>query len=144
MNPFFSLVLPLALALPAAAQTSCTAPISGNGCGGVLTITFSPEGKSGNQRIDILGSNLQPAALGLMVWGYNPTSVPLGGGCELLVEFAWGHLIQTNDLGEWGWSRVWPASSMPGYYYIQLGSFVEGPAGDLTFRVSDARRAECH
>lgn len=144
MNTLSSLLLPLAFAVPLAAQTtSCSAPLLGLGCGATLDITFTPEGTSGNQRIDLAAHGLHPNAIGVMVWGQTGINLPLGAGCTMWTDFLWGHLIQTDALGDWSWSRVWPASSMPGYYHIQFGSFVIDANGSLEIRAADARTAQC-
>ena len=57
-----------------------------------------------------------------MIWGVTPTSIPIGN-CSILTEFVWGHTILANGAGQYDWSRSWPASVMPGFYYIQIGNF---------------------
>lgn len=122
---------------------TCSSSLHGLGCGATLDVTFTPVGGGGNHRIDVLGGGMHPDSFGLMVWGVVPTNIPLGNGCALLTEFSWGHLINVDALGEWSWSRSWPASASGLSYYIQLGSFVfDGPNG-FEVRVSDAKRAEC-
>jgi hypothetical protein len=136
----FALSLSLGTALLAQGPT-CSTSLLGLGCAGQLDITFTPVGGAGNHRIDVAVSGLQADAWGVMVWGITPTNIPLGPGCSLLTEFAWGHVIKTDEFGEWSWSRSWPASVI-GYYYIQIGTLVPDSTG-LNIRVSDCKRAEC-
>lgn len=143
MNLIAPFVLSFTLGASLLAQgLTCTSTLTGLGCGGSLDITFTPVGQAGNQDMTLNASGLHPDAFGLMVWGVVPINVPLGAGCSLLTDFVWGHTIQTDSLGEWSWSRTWPASS-PGFYYIQFGSFVLDPSNNLELRVSDCKRAQC-
>lgn len=137
------LVASLVLGAAAMAQSPCSATFAGAGCGGALDITFTPQGGSGNQRIDIRATGLLPDTHGIMVWGANQANIPLGSGCNLLVEFAWGHTILTNSLGEFQWSRSWPASAMPGHYYIQIGSFGFDASNNFVIVGTDAKLAAC-
>jgi hypothetical protein len=144
MNSLLRVLVVSAFAGVAAAQGPCSSTVVGTGCGGVLDITFTAQGNAGNQRIDVAASNLQPNTIGVMAWGYQPANISLGGGCSLLVDFAWGHLIQLDAQGAWNWSRVWPASAMPGSYYIQLGSLVFDNSGGFTAVVTDSKLAQCN
>lgn len=141
MRSFLALALSLSSGTALLAQgLTCSTSLMGLGCGGQLAITFTPFG-GGNQRIDVAASHLQPDAWGVMVWGVVPTNVVLGPGCVMLTEFSWGHVVKTDQFGEWSWSRSWPGS-VPGYYYIQIGSLVPDSTG-LNVVVSDCKRAEC-
>jgi hypothetical protein len=132
-------VLALGTSLLAQGPT-CSSSLIGLGCGAQLTVTFTPQGGAGNHTIEVAGTGMHPDSFGLMVWGQTPVNIPLGGGCTLWTEFAWGHLINVDSLGEWSWSRTWPAWAL-GYFDIQLGSFLFDPTFEV--RVSNAERAVC-
>ena len=69
--------------------------------------------------------------------------MPLGGGCNLYMDYVWGHTFQTGPLGDFNWSRTWPAGAMPQTYLIQFGSVEFLPDGQLNLRASNAMRAAC-
>lgn len=143
MKAFFTTLLPLACALPLAAQSFvCSATQSAPGCGPSLDVSFRPIGTAGNQQLTLAATGLHGASHGLMVWGTTPINVPLGNGCSLLTDFLWGHLFMTDDTGFWTWSRSWPAS-VTGQFYMQVGSFQIDPFGALDIRASDCQFAVC-
>lgn len=142
MNTLAFVCTSLALSAAALAQT-CTATLVGPGCGGTLDIQFTPQGGSGNQRINITASGLLPNTHGIMIWGVTPASVPVGSGCTMLTEFVWGHTILADSLGEYDWSRSWPASVMPGFYYIQIGNFGFDQNNNFVIVGTEAKLAQC-
>ena len=138
-----TLVAALALSSAAAAQgLSCTSVFAGAGCGGTLSVSFSPQGGGGNQRIDVQATGLQPNVHGIMVWGVDQANIPLGNGCTLLTDFVWGHTILTSAAGEFDWSRTWPASVV-GHYYIQIGSFTFDATNQFVVVGTNAQLATC-
>ena len=138
-----SIVLPLAFALPLAAQTNfCSSTLSAPGCGASLAIDFTPVGNAGNQTLTLTATGLQPNAHGLMVWGTMPINLPIGNGCSLLTDFLWGHTINVDGSGAWSWSRSWPAS-VTGQYYIQIGSFDLDASHNLVFAATECKLAFC-
>lgn len=141
MNTFHVLVASLALTTASFAQT-CTATTVGTGCGGTLNIQFTPQGGAGNQRIDITATGLLPNTHGIMIWGVTPTSIPIGN-CSILTEFVWGHTILANGAGQYDWSRSWPASVMPGFYYIQIGNFGFDQNNNFVLVGTEAKLAQC-
>lgn len=138
------LALAAALAAPAFAQVhTCTSALAGLGCGASLSVTFTAVGQAGNHDLRLDVSGLHPDAWGLMVFGDTPAVIPLPSGCTLWTAFLWGHTIKSDALGEFSWSRSWPASANA-QYYIQFGSFVLDASGNLELRASDCHHAECH
>ncbi|MFY9341192.1 MAG: hypothetical protein WAT39_01800 [Planctomycetota bacterium] len=134
-------LIAFALAGSLVAQNQCISSVSAPGCGPTATITFTPQGANGNNRIDLTCNGLHPNGLGLMVWGQTPVNIPFGN-CPLLVEFQWGHLINLDSAGSYSWSRVWPWWA-DGYYYIQFGSILD-LSGQFTLLSTDRMRAECN
>jgi hypothetical protein len=143
MNPLASGLLALGLAVSAAAQgPTCTSSLAGLGCGASLAVSFTDLGGAGNHKLSLDATGLFPNAQGMMVWGVTPIYVPITTGCPMLVDFLWGHMIQTDAFGNWSWDRSWPASVV-GFYYIQFGTFRFNAAGTFELCVSDCKRAEC-
>lgn len=136
-------VLALAIASSASAQFNCSASTYGAGCGPVMTFQFAPQGNGGNRNFDITCAGLQPGVIGVMAWGVQPINALLGGGCTLYTDYVWGHTFQTGPLGDFSWSRTWPAGAMPSTYYIQFGSVEFLSDGSLNLRASNAMRAAC-
>lgn len=136
-------VTSVALLAPIAAQATCTATVHAPGCGPNLSVSFTSNGGAGNQRLDLVATELFPKSWGIMIWGDTPTHWQLSPTCSLNVVFAWGHTFQADATGQYAWSRVWPATSTPGHYYIQVGSFDLDAAGNWTIVGTDAIRAQC-
>jgi hypothetical protein len=132
----------LGAALSAQAPT-CTSTLAGLGCGAALHVTFTPVGAAGNHMVALHGTGMHPDSFGVMVWGVVPAAIEITPGCTMWTEFSWGHLINVDSLGEWSWSRSWPASAVPLYFTMQLGSFVLDPSGGFQLRATDAMRAGC-
>jgi hypothetical protein len=134
----------LALSTPLLAQGfTCSSSLHGLGCGGSLDVTFAPVGAGGNQTLTVRAYNLHPNEMGVMVFGVIPAMIEITPGCIMWEEFSWGHLVNVDSLGEWSWSRSWPASVNPLFYFIQVGSFVIDGEGNLELRATDAKRAQC-
>lgn len=131
------------LLAPLPAQVSCASTAHALGCGPSLSVAFAPNGGAGNNRIDITATGLFPSSWAIMIWGDTPTQFPITPTCDLNVIFTWGHTFQADARGEFKWSRVWPASSTPGQYYIQIGSFDLDAAGNWTILGTNAVRARC-
>jgi hypothetical protein len=131
------------LLAPLAAQATCSSTVHAPGCGPSLAVTFAPNGPAGNNRIDITATELFPKSWGIMIWGDTPTQWAISPTCNLNVLFTWGHTFQVDAQGQFSWSRVWPASSTPGQYFIQIGSFDLDAAGNWTIVGTDAVRAQC-
>ena len=120
------------------AQLTCTSTSVAPSCV-TLTVTFTPQGAGGNQRIDISATGLHPHSPGVMNWGLTQFSAPLPGGCMLLCDFVWGHKFVTNDLGEFSWGRSWPHWYQQ-YWYMQVGTW-DIAAG--VFITTECRYAGC-
>jgi hypothetical protein len=133
----------LLLASSLTAQATCSAVTHAPGCGPALSVSFSPNGAAGNNRIDLVATELFPKSWGIMIWGDTPTQWAISPTCSLYVLFTWGHTFQADATGSYAWSRVWPAASTPGQYYIQVGSFSLDAAGNWTIVGTDAVRAQC-
>ena len=132
---------PLLLTAVASAQLTCTSTSVASSCAS-LSVTFTPQGLGGNQTITVSATGLHPNAAGVMNWGLIQWSAPLPGpGCLLLCDFVWGHKFQTNDLGEFSWSRTWP-NWYQQYFYMQVGSW-EVVQGNLEFISTDCKYAGC-
>jgi hypothetical protein len=133
----------LSLTAAVAAQFTCSASTFATGCGPVMSMSFSPQGNGGSQSFDITCVGLQPNVIGVMAWGVQPLGIDLGGGCQLHVDYLWGHTFQTGPTGDFAWSRSWPTGAMPNTYLIQFGSVEFRPDGSLGLRASNAVRAQC-
>lgn len=136
---FFSALL----IAPLAAQITCHGNPHTPGCGPTLAVNFAPNGGAGNNRIDVTAAGLFPSSWAIMIWGDTPTQWPVSPTCDLNVIFTWGHTFQADARGEFKWSRVWPASSTPGQYYIQIGTFDLDASGAWTILGTNAIRATC-
>jgi hypothetical protein len=131
----------LLLGTVATAQLICNTTVQAASCGPIITVTFTPVGGAGNQRIEVSATGLHVQANGVMNWGAQQLSIPLPGGCPLLCDFVWGHKFVTNDLGEFSWGRTWPH-----YYqyswYMQVGTW-DVVGGNLEFRTTNLVLAGC-
>lgn len=136
-----SLAAQLLLCASLAAQFTCTSTIVGPGCGPLLTITFAPVGMAGNQDMTLTATGLAPDSWGVMVWGTQTFSLPLGG-CLLHTEMIWGHVFHTDPSATFSYSRTWPASS-PGSYNIQIGTLQIDAVGNLFVQGTNANLASC-
>lgn len=123
MKDTLALAAALALAASLDAQTYATAP-AGDGCGGAtLTVTFTPTGNAGNQRLQVRAEGLHPRNAGTMIFGTTQVAIGpvLDPGCFVRTDAIWSTHFQTDATGTQVWERSWPASAL-GFYYIQLGS----------------------
>ncbi|MEZ6037265.1 MAG: hypothetical protein R3F29_07275 [Planctomycetota bacterium] len=130
--------------LATGAFAQCTVTSAGQGCGPVLTVTYTPNGQGGGHIIDVMVDGLDPAGIGLMIWGtYNfDVPIPTFSMCPLHTDALWGHFINADSTGHWDWQRSWPGSVIGGYY-IQMGELVFDPNGDLDIHTSNCAWAEC-
>jgi hypothetical protein len=143
MNRFFAtLVLSSILAVPAAAQLTCTVTAAGESCGPNLAVTFTPIG-GGNNRIDLLATGLHPNAITVLAFGDQPWNVPLGGGCLLLHNAIWSELHVSSSTGSFGWGRSWPVT-VPGSYYMQFASVILDAQDNLVVRSTNCKIGACH
>jgi hypothetical protein len=133
-------LVPLLLASVASAQLTCTSTPVASSCA-TLSVTFTPQGMSGNQTITVSATGLHPQAQGVMNWGLQTFSAPLPGGCLLLCDFVWGHKFVSNDVGEFSWSRNWPHWYQQ-YFYMQVGTW-ELVQGNLEFISTDCKYSGC-
>lgn len=138
-----TIVLLAALSAPLAAQQlNCTTQVVGTGCGPTFTADWTPVGAAGNQTLSIHATGLDPNAVSVMAWGTQQLNVTLPfGGCPMFNDFIWGHIVNPTALGDWQWSRSWPATS-PGQYFVQFGS-LSNAGGALTITTSDSRSVQC-
>ena len=132
-------LVPLVLASVASAQLTCTSTSVASSCA-TLNVTFTPVGMGGNQTVTVSATGLHPNAPGVMNWGLVQFAAPLPGpGCLLLCDFVWGHKFQSNDLGDFVWSRSWPHWYQQ-YFYMQVGTW-DIAAGE--FITTECRYAGC-
>ena len=142
MHKLFSSLLAAACCGALAAQTNvCTTQVAGTGCGPQLAVSFAPVGNAGNQTITVDVSAMNPAGIGLMVWGRDVINVPVFG-CFAYTNFLWGHPINPDGNGQWSWSRSWP-NSVQGYYRIQIATLGPDPLGNIEINLTDCVVAEC-
>jgi len=141
MRTLPALVASLALGTALSAQRACTSTVLGPGCGPVLTVTFTPVGQAGNHDMTLAATGLAPDSWGVMAWGVQNFSLPLGG-CLLHTDMIWGHVFHTDATATFGYSRTWPAS-VDGWYHIQIGTLQVDALGDLTVQGTNAVRAAC-
>jgi len=104
----------------ATAQLNCTVVSCGESCGPTLTVTFTPH-PGGAQRVNLTANGLHQNALTGLYWGDNETSVPLPGGCMLLITPIWGTFHTSSASGSFSWERTWPHWAQ-GQFYMQMGS----------------------
>lgn len=142
MKPILPLAA-LALTSLAHAQYTCTSQAYGTSCGPVMSMAFQPQGNGGNRVFDIACTGLQPGVIGVMGWGVQQLNVPLWDGCSLYMDYVWGHTFQTGPLGDFTWSRTWPAGAMPQTYFIQFASVDFRADGSVGLLTSNAVRAAC-
>ena len=142
MKHLLPLLASLTLTATLAAQTNaCTTQVAGVGCGPQIDVTFTPAGQAGNHTIDLDVTGMNPAGIGLMVWGVDTINVPLFG-CTAYTTFLWGHPINPDGAGDWSWSRSWP-NSVQGFYRIQIATIGPDPQGNLEVNLTDCVIAEC-
>lgn len=138
-NAFLTALL---VAAPATAQLQCFSNPAGDSCGPQLVVTFVPNGTAGNYDMTMQGSGMHPRSLGIFVWGGNPVTVTLPGGCMLLTDYIWGHSFMTDAIGDASWSRSWPHWATI-TFYMQMGSVVFLPDGSYEARTTNCRLAGC-
>ncbi|HEX6812387.1 MAG TPA: hypothetical protein VF384_12235 [Planctomycetota bacterium] len=131
----------LLLSTIATAQLTCSTTVVAPSCGPIITVTFTPIGGAGNQRIDVSAAGLHPNAQGVMNWGATQVFAQLPGGCPLLCDFVWGHKFVANDSGEFSWQRSWPHYYQY-FWYMQVGTW-DLVAGNLEFRTTNLVLAGC-
>ena len=136
-----SLTTTLLLAASLPAQLNCTVTHVASSCGPQLTVTFRPLG-GGNQRLDLTATGLHPNAITILAFGDQQVNVPLGGGCLLLQNVIWNEIHMSDATGSFSWGRSWP-QSVPGAYYMQMGSLVVNASNQLELLTTDCKLGAC-
>lgn len=124
------------------AQLTCFSNPAGSSCGPTLAVTFTPVGQAGNYDMQMVGQGLHPHTAGLFVWGANPVSITLPGGCMLLTDYIWGHSFMTDATGTATWGRSWPHWATI-TFYMQMGSVQFLTNGSFEARTTECRLAGC-
>ena len=126
----------------AAAQLSCTVTSCGTSCGPTLAVTYTPNGGNGNYTIQMDAAGLHPNSLLGLYWGDGPQSIPLPGGCDLLINPIWGTFHTSSATGTFSWGRTWPHWATA-RFYMQMGSLEILPNGSWSALTTECQIGQC-
>lgn len=144
MSPLPAILSSLLLTGLASAQLQCSVVAAGESCGPTLTVTYTPFGGHGNQRVELTANGLHANSLTALYWGDAPLAVQLPNsiGCMLLLNPIWGEFHTSDASGSFSWSRSWPwyAASQ---FYMQMGSLQVGQNGSISILSTNCKLATC-